>query len=123
MATATQRERLRADIGADETSLPDADADDIYTEAGERYTDADSIDAYARVVAIRRLMASAARETDYTAGESSEKASQVFAQLRALLPVWEAALNDAVLSASTSGAARFGGMRRKPKRIREYPGS
>lgn len=122
MATESQRARLRDDIGADTTSLPDADADSIYTEAGERYTSADSIDAYARVVAIRRLMAVAAKQTDYSAGESSEKASQMFAHLRALLALWQDTLDAAEKAASTSGAARFGAKRQKPSRIKEYPG-
>ena len=81
MATETQRVRLRSDIGATVASLPDDDADDIFTEAGEKYTDADSITAYTRVLAIRRLMANAAKLTDYTQNESQEKQSQVFPSL------------------------------------------
>ena len=122
MATETQRVRLRSDIGATVTSLPDDDADDIFTEAGEKYTDADSITAYTRVLAIRRLMANAAKLTEYTQNESQEKQSQVFAQLKQLLAFWLGELDTAVAAASTVGAARFGGMRRKPKRVREYPG-
>ena len=122
MATETQRTRLRSDIGADSTSLPDATADDIFTEAGEKYTDADSITAYTRVLAIRRLMANAAKLTDYTQNESQEKQSQIFTNLQKLLAFWLGELDTAVAAASTVGAARFGGMRRKPKRVREYPG-
>ena len=122
MATETQRTRLRSDIGATVASLPDDSADDIFTEAGEKYTDADSITAYTRVLAIRRLLASGASLTDYTQNESSEKQSQVFDHLKALLSFWMGELDTAVGAASTIGAARFGGMRRKPKRIKEYPG-
>ncbi len=52
MATETERSRLRADIGANVTSLPDAEADAIFTEAEELYTDASSITAYTRVLAL-----------------------------------------------------------------------
>lgn len=122
MATETERTRLRADIGANVTSLPDDDADDIFTEAGEVYTDANSIAAYTRVLAIRRLLASSARLTDYTQNQSQEKQSQVFDHLKALLAFWQNELDTAVSAASTVGAARFGGMRRKPKKVKEYPG-
>lgn len=122
MATDTQRTRLRSDIGATVTSLPDDDADDIFTEAGEKYTDADSITAYTRVLAIRRLFASATKLADYTQNESSEKQSQVFDHLQKLLAFWLGELDAAVSAASTVGAAMFGGVRGKPKRIKEYPG-
>ena len=122
MATETQRSRLRSDIGADSTSLPDVDADAIFTEAEEVYTDANSITAYTRVLAIRRMMANAAKLTDYTQNESQEKQSQIFGQLQKLLAFWQGELDTAVSAASAIGAARFGGLRRKPKRIKEYPG-
>lgn len=122
MATETERERLRADIGANITSLPDEDADDIFTEAGEVYTDSGSISAYTRVLAIRRLLASSARLTDYTQNASQEKQSQVFDHLKQLLSFWQGELDTAVSASSAVGAARFGGQRRSPKRIQEYPG-
>jgi hypothetical protein len=121
MATETQRERLREDIGADSTSLPDADADAIFTEAGEAHTDATAIKAATRVIAIRRLLASSAKLTTYKQNASSENLSDVFKHLRMLLGVWQGELDDAVAGASANGAARFGGIRRKPKKIREYP--
>jgi len=122
MATDTERDRLRADIGANDSSLPDAEADAIFVEAAEVYTDASAITAYTRVLGIRRLLASSAKLTDYTQNASQEKQSQVFDHLKALLAYWEDALDTAVSSSSTVGAARFSGQRRKPKRIKEYPG-
>lgn len=122
MATETERARLRSDIGADSTSLPDATADALFVEAGEMYTEAGPIAAYTRVLAIRRLMANAARLTDYTQNESQEKQSQIFAQLKQLLAFWQGELDDAIAAASTVGAARFGGLRRKPKAVKEWPG-
>ena len=122
MATETERDRLRADIGANVASLPDDDADAIFVEAGEKYTDADSITAYTRVLAIRRLLASSAKLTDYTQNQSQEKQSQVFDHLQKLLAFWRGELETAVSASSVNGAAKFGGQRRKPKKVKEYPG-
>lgn len=121
MAEELQRNRLRADIGADATTLPDAEADEIFVEAGESYTDAGAIKAATRVIAIRRLLASSAKLTTYRQNNSSENASDVFKHLKDLLSLWQGELDDASAAASTVGAARFGGLRRKPKLIREYP--
>ena len=121
MASESQRSRLRADIGANEASLPDDEADEIFDEAGESYTDADAITAATRVIAIRRLLASSAKLVSYRQNNSQESASDVFAHLRLLLSLWQDELDSAVKSASSVGVAKFGGMRRKPKNIREYP--
>lgn len=123
MTTESQRERLRADIGADATTLPDLEADDIFDEAGESYTDAAAMTAATRVIAIRRLLASSAKLVSYRQNNSQESASDVFTHLKQLLSLWQGELSDAISSASTVGTAKFGGLRSKPKRIREYPGS
>lgn len=120
MATATERERLRQDVGANSTALSDADADEIYTEAAETYTDSATINAYTRTIAIRRLLASSARLTSYKQNESTENLSDVFKHLKELLKLWEGKTTDAV-AAGGSGAARFGSVRRKPATVREYP--
>lgn len=124
MATESQRQRLRLDLGlaaTDTTSLPNATIDDIFTEAGETYTDSASLLAATRVIAIRRLRAAAASAVDYTQNNSTEKASQRFAHLTTLLEEWQGVLDEAI--ASTRSAARFGRTTRKPARIKEYPGS
>lgn len=120
MATATERSRLRSDIGADVTSLPDVDADAIYTEAAESHSDARVVHAEARVIAIRRLLASSARLTSYRQNNSTENLSDVFKHLQSLLGLWEGNRDRAVAEAG-SGAARFGGVRPRPAAVREYP--
>lgn len=121
--TEAQRARLRRDVGADEAALSDETIDDLFDEAAERYTDTATAAAYTRVLAVQGLMASAAKLTDYTQNESSEKLSGVFKNLQALLKVWEDKTDDAITAAAgSSGAARFGSVRRKPATIREYPG-
>jgi hypothetical protein len=124
LATATERERLRLDVGlaaSDTTSLSDATIDAIFVEAGETYTDATSLLAATRVIVLRRLRAQSASAVDYTQNNSTEKASQRFQQLGELLAEWQGKLDEAVTGASSS-AARFGRTTRKPARIREYPG-
>lgn len=121
MATATEIARLRSDIDANSTSLPDQEASDIFTEAGESYTDAASITAYTRILAIRRLLASSAKLTSYRQNESQESLSDVFKHLQALLKVWQDELATAVIAGNGS-AVRSGRTQYKPARIKEYPG-
>lgn len=121
MATEAQlRDRLRRDVGANSTALSDADADALFEEAGETYSDAASAYAYARVLALQGILASSAKLTSYKQNESSESLSDVFKHLKELLKVWEDKTTDAV-AAGGSGAARFGSVRRKPATVREYP--
>lgn len=125
MATETERQRLRLDLGLaadDTTNLPNTLADDIYTEAGESYTDSASLHAYTRVIAISRLMMQAASEVDHTQNESSEKSSQRYAHLAKELEKWQGRL-DVAVGATQGSSARFGKPTRRPARVKEYPGS
>lgn len=119
MATETQRTRLRADIGANETSLPTTEADDIFSQAGESYTAAAAIEAYARVIAIQRLLASSAKLATYRQNQSSENASDVFDHLDKLLTRWEKNLSKATTGGQS--VVKFGRTRSIPRSISEYP--
>lgn len=122
MATsAAQKQRLRDDVDGNATSLPDAEIDAIFDEAAETYTDLAAQTAYTRVIAIRRLLASSAKLTDYAANESQEKLSQVFKHLRDLLSFWQDEL-EAAIAATAGSAARFGRTMAKPTKVKEYPG-
>lgn len=108
MSTLVDWDRLRSDIGADDTALDDTAAEEIYTEAAELYSGAKSIRAGARVIAINRLIAVAAKLNDYSQDTTSESQSQIFANLYKLLGVWQAALDKALadeVAASTAAAA------------------
>lgn len=123
MATELDYTRLRRDVGASETTLSDEDAEALFVEAGERYTDAGTVAAYTRVLALQGLLSSAAKLHSYRANESQENLSDVFKHLTQLLSIWEGKVSDAIADAvGSSGAARFGGLRRKPAKVREYPG-
>jgi hypothetical protein len=117
MATDLQRERLRADLGADDAALTDAEIEDAFTRAGDQHGDNTfAVEAAARVLILQQLIAGAAKRADYTQNQSSERRSQVFDHLFALRAIYESDLRAALES-----AAQWGGLRRKPTRIEEYP--
>lgn len=96
MATALDYSRLRRDVGASITVLPDVDAELIFVEAAETHTGAASQAAYARILFIRGLVSSASRMASYRQNNSSEEASDVFAHLMQLLAYWEKKLAEAI---------------------------
>lgn len=117
MATEIQRERLRGDLDADNDALTDAEIDDAFARAEARYgANAEAVEAAARVVTIQQLLAGAAKRTDSRQNASSERRSQVFEHLMRLRAVYEADLQTAL-----STVAQWGGLRRKPTRVEEYP--
>lgn len=108
-------------MGAGSTSLSDAEAEAVFDEAAETYTVTASAYAYARILAIRGMLASSAKFTSYKQNASSENASDVFKHLAELLKFWQGELNGAIRAAG-NGAVRSGKTKWKPTRIKEYPG-
>lgn len=106
MAT-TAEQRLQRDVGATEASLSTADATALLEEAAETYTNATAAAAYARVLAIQGILASSAKLTSYKQNNSSEQASDVFKNLSALLTLWEAKTEAALLAAGGAGTEAF----------------
>lgn len=124
MATQTEQQRLRLDLGLaadDITSLSNENVDAIFEEAGEDYTDTASIKAATRVIAIDRLLMQAASDVDYIQNNSSEKASQRYQHLSREREKWQKRLDEAIADARGS-SARFGRTTRRPARIKEHPG-
>lgn len=128
MSTITDWDRLRSDVGASDTALSDTEAEEIFVEAAEDYTGTGSIKAATRIIAIDRLLASSAKLVDYSqdaAGSTSEKMSQIFANLLKLRKLWQDKLDSAVADetlAARGSTARFGRTGRRPARIKEHPG-
>src|SRR5438046_3076803 len=117
MATDLQRERLRADLGADDDALTDAEIDDAFTRATDQRGDNPfAVEAAARVLVLQQLIAGAAKRADYAQNQSSERRSQIFDHLLALRAIYEGDVRTALDS-----AAQWGGLRRKPTRIEDYP--
>lgn len=68
-------------IGADESVFTDAELNRLYTRASSSYE-------LAVAMGFRQLMADAAKFNDYTAGQSRESKSQVFAHLKDMSEMW-----------------------------------
>ncbi len=116
MATEIQRERLRTDLDAEDDALTDAEIDDAFARASDKYGDnTEAVEAAARVMTIQQLLAGAAKRSDYSQNQSSERRAQVFEQLIRLRAIYEADLQSAL-----DTWAQWGQLR-SPKRIEEYP--
>jgi hypothetical protein len=117
MPTELQRERLRADLDADESALTDADVDDAFARAEAEYaSNTHAVEASVRIVAIHQLLSGAAKRVDSRQNASSEQASQLFDHLLRLRTIYVSALHSALGS-----GVQWGGLRRKPTRVEEYP--
>ena len=117
MATEIQRERLRGDLDAGDDTLTDAEIDDAFARAIEQHGENSfAVEAAARVIAIGQLLAGASKRADTSQNESAEKRSQVFDHLLRLRAIYEGDVK-----AASESAVGFGGLRRKPTRIEEYP--
>lgn len=121
MTTATLRARLRADLGLTDAEMDDTEADALFARAAETYTSDAAIYAYTRLLGLDQLLIQAAKDTDYEQADSSEKASQRFAHLLKLRPLWERDL--AVAVASSVASVRVVTLKRKPAKYMELPGS
>lgn len=110
---------FRADIGDVNEAFSEPEIDQLETRATAKYG-ADVAYEGARVLAINQLLANAAKLSDYTANDSSDKKSQVFKQLNELRKIYKADLDDAVES-SAGASVRMGRTTKKLSRRREYP--
>lgn len=108
--SADQLSDLQADLSIDNSELvwTDAELNRLYTRAGEDYDQT-------IVLALRQLLMSASRFNDYTAGQTSEKKSQVYQQIKDTLIYYE----DNVLAASNQVV--IAGMRSVPPITKELP--
>ena len=117
MPTELQRERLRADLDADEGVLTDAEIDDAFARAETQYADnSAAVEASARILTIQQLLAGAAKRADYSQNASSERRSQVFEHLLRLRAIYVGEINAAL-----GTAVQWAGLRRTEVRIEEYP--
>lgn len=110
---------FRADIGDENEAFSEPEIDALEQRAIKRWS-ADVAYEGARVLAVNQLMANNSKRADYTANDSSEKASQVFKNLKMLRDLYKADLYEA--REDSSGAnVRMGATRKKPSRRQEYP--
>lgn len=117
MATELQRERLRADLDANEDALSDPEIDDAFARAEAQYAgNVAAVEAQARVICIQQLLAAAAKRADYTQNASSERRSQVFEHLLRLRDLYGGEVNAAL-----GTSIQWAQLRRTDARVEEYP--
>lgn len=117
MPTNDQRDYVRYDLDTDSTAMPDSEINTLYTRAESRYgAGTVATEAYVRLLAVRRLKASAAKRVDYKQNQSQEWLSQMFKQLDLLEDQFQEDLELAINGVVS--AVRFGGLKRFiPRRI------
>lgn len=81
--TSEQLADMQADlgIGADEKVFTDAELNRLFARSSSDFN-------LAVAIGFRQLMADTAKFNDYTAGQSSEKKSQVFDHVKAMYELW-----------------------------------
>ena len=108
--TAAQRADMQADLGicSDEAVFTDEELDRLYARADSDYNGA----VY---LAWRQLMADAAKFNDYTAGQTSERKSQVYDHIKDMVAFWK--------GESTTGTnqMRILGLNEIPPRWKDAP--
>ncbi len=118
--TADEISDIRADIG--DTGASPAFSDPEIQRAYDRCvnaSDQNTRDSATRGLLVRQLMASAAKLNDYSAGATSEKRSQIFAQLKELYAMYQKAL-ESTLNTEPRGTARVN-IKNVPRAGRTYP--
>lgn len=93
--TAEEISDIRADIG--DTGASPAFSDPEIQRAYDRCVNAadqNTRESATRGLLVRQLMANAAKLNDYSAGATSEKRSQIFAQLKELFEMYRKALES-----------------------------
>lgn len=110
--TAAQKNILRRNVGdsGDTQAFSDDELQDAFDAAEE------SIDA-TTVILVEWLLANAAKFNDYTAGQTSEKKSQVFSNLERLAARYQAKVDLAARGVQI----KIVGMRSVPPRERDEP--
>jgi hypothetical protein len=98
--SSAQRTDLRADIGDDGTVFTNDELDRLYTRAESNYD-------LAVVLALRQLLANAAKLHDYRLAQSMENMSQVFGHLKHVLAYRENVVVGAQRQVKLFGARRI----------------
>lgn len=120
-STERQKTRFRLRLGGDDTSMPDDYIDGLFDDALILYPDGSDMLLFtaALLEGARDLQAAAMSEVDYTANTASEKLSQRYTNLSALVAKLEAELDGLVNPVGV--AVGMAGLRKIPPTLRRYP--
>lgn len=103
-----QYERLRGDVGANDAVFDDILAEKYFVESLSVYpNDTAKMLAHARVIALRRIRASAAMLGRYAQNQSEEDLTKVFDNLTVQLNEWRDEVDKAADPIDSSTAAPF----------------
>jgi hypothetical protein len=116
-ATAQQRADLRADMGDTGNAFSDVELDRIWDRVGGASNDLTRHEAALALMA-RQLLANAAKLHDITAGQSSEKLSQVYDHLERLYRLYSPSLTAAL---GTKNEIVIAAIRPARRQHRQYP--
>jgi hypothetical protein len=123
--TEAHKARLRRQLDLTPTALPDAEIEDTWAEAAERYSGyADNaliLYAVTRLQLVRDLMVKAAKTVSYTQNDSSDDLSDVMKHLRSIESMYQRELNTLIDDEDTRPTVRWGSMTGKPSRPKGYP--
>lgn len=122
-STATERSLLRLEFTETSITLPDATIDLLYDAMVEAYGESAArrlITAAVNLKYLRQKIIAASRNVDYSEGGSSESAGQTARNLISLLPQYTSELETAIVDTEGS-AAMWAGMKKLPRRDKEYP--
>lgn len=124
--TAGEISRLRRQLGLTETQLPDAEINEMYTEAGTLYPEGaysrNVWFAFVRLQAAKDLMAEAAQRVTYAQGQSRENLSDLLGNLEKLVALYQRDLASVLADENPSvPGVMWGRMRTVPSVIMESP--
>lgn len=120
MPTPLDRSRLRGDVGDTTSTFTDAEVDDFFARAAEKYPTSVRCQFYeARLIALDQMLINLSKNTDYSAGGDSDSLSQMFSNLLQLRPIFQAELEKA--EDENLPKARWGVPKVRPTKIRTYP--
>lgn len=119
MATETQRDDFRVDLGDTGDGFTDPEIDRLFARAEAVYSDAALIYAYAKVLGARQLYAQAIKRVTYKQGDSTENLSDIAKGLKQLEQMYQGELDDLVNSKSSP--VKLMGMKTKT-RSKSVPG-
>lgn len=121
-ASASEKTLFRLEFGGDSTTLTDGYIDSLFDLAEGVYGTEDraKVTTAAYLYHATSLRAKAVTSVDYTANTASEKLSQMYERLNALVAKYQADLDDLTKPTLAVGWA---GLRKKPPTVRRYPRS
>lgn len=122
MATIADYNQLRDDLDLTEATLNNTKAQEVFDRAAAEYpNNAAAADKHARVIVLDQMLMTASKRNSYKRNQATENLKEIVDNLEKRRDEW-IAKRDLANNTTAGGKARFGRTRRKPTKVREYPG-